>query len=234
MEIGLLKIYEVEEDLRPVHGLYGEMFARLLREGGLSASWREYDVRAGELPQTTGECDGWLITGSKHAVYEDHEWLPPLFGFIRRLRDAGSPRVAGVCFGHQAVAAALGGRAEKSANGWGSGRQQWQICGDAEWMRPRPAEFSLLASHQDQVAELPPGAELLAASEFCPIAMFAVGRQFFCMQGHPEFSPAFSAAILDSRRETMPPEVWQRAVESSPLPNDRAICAQWLAQFFRE
>lgn len=232
MEIGLINFYEVEENLRPAHGDYPAMFARLLKDGGLDTRWRTYDARAGELPQTPDECDGYLMTGSKHAVYENHEWLPPLFAFIRALRAARAPRLAGVCFGHQAVAQALGGRAEKSAKGWGSGRQTWQLCGDAEWLRPRLAEFSLLASHQDQVVELPPEAELLAASAFCPLAMFAVGTQFFCMQGHPEFSPAFCDALLDGRRDKMPPDVWQRAKESAPLANEREVCAKWLAAFF--
>ncbi len=232
MEIGLIKVYEVEEELRAAHGGYPEMFARLLRDGGLDARWRVYDARAGELPQTPRECGGYLISGSKHAVYEDHEWLPPLLDFIRKLRDARAPRLAGICFGHQAVAHSLGGRAEKSAKGWGAGRQTWKMCGDAEWLRPRLSEFSLLASHQDQVAELPPGAALLAASEFCPNAMFAVGGQFFCMQGHPEFSPAFCDAILEGRRDKMPSDVWRRAKESAPRANDRDICAKWLADFF--
>lgn len=232
MEIGLLKIYEVEPDLRAQHGEYPPMFARLLRDGGLDAKWRIYDIRAGELPQTPAECDAYLISGSKCAVYEDHEWLPPLLDFIRKVRAAGAPKVAGVCFGHQAVAAALGGRAEKSAKGWGAGRQTWKMTGDAEWLRPRLSELSLLASHQDQVAELPPDAELLAASDFCPNAMFSVGAQFFCMQGHPEFSPAFCDAILEQRKNGMPPEVWKKAKETAPLPNDRDICAKWLADFF--
>ena len=233
MKIGLLQVYEVEDYLRAGHGDYPQMFARLLREGGLDAEWRIYDVRAGEMPQTPDECDAYLISGSKCAVYEEHEWLPPLFDFVRECRDAGAPKMAGVCFGHQAIAAALGGKVEKSPKGWGSGRQTWKITGDAEWMRPRLPELSLLASHQDQVALLPPDAELLAASEFCPAAMFAAGGQFFGMQGHPEFSSAFCGAILEQRRDGMPPEVWQKAKESAPLPNDRATAAGWLARFFR-
>lgn len=233
MKIGLIQVYEVEEYLRAAHGDYPQMFARLLRTGGLDANWRVYNARAGELPQTPAECDGYLISGSKHAVYEDHEWLPPLLDFVRKLRDAGAPRTAGVCFGHQAIAAALGGRVEKSPKGWGVGRQTWKMQGDAEWLRPRLAEFSLLASHQDQVADAPPGAKLLASNDFCPIAMFAMDEQFFCMQGHPEFSPAFCNAILDQRQGGIPPDVWQKAKESAPLPNDSAVCAGWLAAFFR-
>ena len=233
MKIGLLKLYEVDDHLRGAHGDYAAMFARLLREGGLSAQWREYDVRGGEMPRTVEECDAWLISGSKHAVYENHDWLQPLFAFVREVYAADASPMAGICFGHQAIAVALGGVAEKSPRGWGAGRQTWQIAGEAEWLQPRPAEFSLLASHQDQVISLPPNATLLAESAFCPIAMFSVGRRFFCMQGHPEFSPAFCDAILEGRQDTMPPDVWQRAKESAQLPNDRAICAKWLADFLR-
>ena len=183
MKIGLLKLYEVDDHLRGAHGDYAAMFARLLREGGLSAQWREYDVRGGEMPRTVEECDAWLISGSKHAVYENHDWLQPLFAFVREVYAADASPMAGICFGHQAIAVALGGVAEKSPRGWGAGRQTWQIAGEAEWLQPRPAEFSLLASHQDQVVSLPPNATLLAESAFCPIAMFSVGRRFFLYAG---------------------------------------------------
>ena len=217
--------------MRPAHGEYPDMFARLLSEGGLETDWRVYDICAGETPQSPDECDGWLISGSKCGVYEDHEWLPPLFELIRQIHAARAPTV-GICFGHQAIAHALGGRAEKSDKGWGAGRQTWQICGDAEWMRPQLSEFSLLASHQDQITQLPPDAVLLAESEFCPFAMFSLGDHIFCMQGHPEFSQAFCGDLLDGRQDVMPPDVWQRAKETAPLANNRDACAKWLANFF--
>ncbi len=232
MKIGLLQLYEVEESRRSVYGRYAEMFSRLLGAGGLPAEWRVYDVLNGEIPQRLDECDGYLIGGSKFAVYEDHAWLPPLFDFIRRQNAAQSPPLAGVCFGHQAVAVALGGAAEKSSRGWGAGRQIWKICGDAEWMRPPLEEFVLLASHQDQVSKLPPEAALLASSEFCPNAAFCIGKHIFCLQGHPEFSPDFSLELLESRRDAMPEDTWRAAKEGARGANTRGACARWLANFF--
>ena len=148
MKIGLLKLYEVDDHLRGAHGDYAAMFARLLREGGLSAQWREYDVRGGEMPRTVEECDAWLISGSKHAVYENHDWLQPLFAFVREVYAADASPMAGICFGHQAIAVALGGVAEKSPRGWGAGRQTWQIAGEVN-------SFFLISNFYGMVATAP-------------------------------------------------------------------------------
>ena len=232
MKIGLLKLYEVESRLRPQYGDYQQMFGRLLAEAGLPVEWQIYEVCAGCLPQTLDECDGYLITGSKHGAYEEHPWMPGLFEFIRTQHAAGRPPLMGVCFGHQAVAQALGGRVEKSTQGWGAGRQTWKMCGGGEWLRPPLAELNLLASHQDQVVELPPAATLLAGSDFCPNAAFNVGEHIFCVQGHPEFVPAFLQQLLEERMDTMPAATWRRAYDSTPLPNDSRTCAVWMANFF--
>lgn len=229
MKLGLIRMYEVDDAMRGEHGCYMDMFSQMLAAGGWQ--WQDYDARAGALPQTAEECDGYLITGSRHAVYEDWPWLPPLMDCIRMLDEARA-KLAGICFGHQAAACALGGRAAKSEKGWGAGRQTWRICGDAPWMRPKIDEISFLASHQDQVMELPPRAILLASSDFCPNAMYAVGDHIFCMQGHPEFAPEYSRALLLNRRDTMPPETWQRAMDSLEKPIQRSLCAEWLVNFF--
>ena len=232
MQIGLLKLYEVEDALRPAHGDYAGMFSRLLADGGLPAKWRTYEVMDGEIPQRLDECDGYLIGGSRHATYENHEWAPPLFDFIRRLHAAKAPPLVGICFGHQAVAAALGGAVEKSPRGWGAGLQHWNICGETKWMRPPLTELALLASHQDQIVKLPPEAKLLASSDFCPNAAFGIGEHIFCMQGHPEFSPDFSLALLEIRRGSMPEDVLQTAKDGARGANTCAECARWLAGFF--
>ena len=89
---------------------------------GLDAEFTSYAVLDGKLPDDPTSCDLWVITGSKFAVYEDHPWIAPLEAFIRSVRDAGR-KMIGICFGHQIAAEALGGHAEKSARGWGVGRQ---------------------------------------------------------------------------------------------------------------
>ena len=233
MKIGLLKLYEVDDNLSLAHGDYLSMFDRLLTLGGLTAQWRVYDVREGQLPQSLDECQGYLITGSKCGVYEPLPWVRSLFDFIVRLHHAERVPLAGICFGHQAIAQALGGNVEKSDKGWGVGRQCWKICDDESWIRPSVDNFCLQASHQDQITQLPEGAKLLATSDFCAVAMFSMGRHILAMQGHPEFDNKFSLALINMRQEQLPPKIYQQAKVDIDLPIQRDICARWLVNFLQ-
>ena len=233
LRLGVLLADELRDNLAPRFGDYAQMFKRLL--AGQADSFSVYDIRAGAgaYPQSLNECDAYLVTGSRHGVYDNLPWLPPLFDFIRALAAAKKP-LAGVCFGHQAVAQALGGRAKKSPKGWGVGLQYWRVCKNAAWMRP-PAEFlRLFCMHQDQVVAPPPGAQLLAASAFCPNAAFAVQNHVFCVQGHPEFTPDFMRELLKIRQDDMPADELRFAHDTAALPQDSALTAQWLGAFFRQ
>ncbi|MGU9952270.1 MAG: glutamine amidotransferase-related protein [Gammaproteobacteria bacterium WSBS_2016_MAG_OTU1] len=232
MKIGLLNLYEVDTDLRDAHGNYASMFARLLAPE-ITCEWQVYEAREGDLPQNADECDAYLITGSRCGVYENWEWIPPLFDCIKMLNNA-QKKLVGICFGHQAVAQALGGEVQKSDNGWGVGRHQWEITNTTPWMQPPLTKLNMLVSHQDQIITLPPQAQLLASSSFCQYAMYAIGNHIFCVQGHPEFTPEFMLALLQRREDTIPADVWREAMENSTMPNDNVVFAQWLANFFAQ
>ncbi|MFP5296195.1 MAG: type 1 glutamine amidotransferase, partial [Alphaproteobacteria bacterium] len=136
----------------PAHGDYPAMFRALLGDGFETET---FDVQAGALPDPD-PFDGAIITGSAAGVYEDHAWIPPLLEWIRNAR--GRLRLVGVCFGHQAMAQALGGRVKKSGRGWGVGLHRYQVGGAEPWMRPAAAEIAIPVSHQDQVVVPPPAA----------------------------------------------------------------------------
>jgi GMP synthase-like glutamine amidotransferase len=53
--------------------------------------------------------DAFLLTGSRHSVYEELEWIVKLKQFIRNI-DPLPVKVIGICFGHQIIAEALGGK----------------------------------------------------------------------------------------------------------------------------
>ena len=152
--IGILMTGHAVPEVLEALGDYDAMFARLLDGHGFS--FKSYDCEGGVIPASPDECDGWLITGSKHGVYEDHAWIPPLEAFIRDVYAAGVPLI-GVCFGHQIIAQALGGKVVKYDGGWSIGHTSYEIEGETR---------SLNAWHQDQVVELPEGAEVIAAEEF--------------------------------------------------------------------
>ena len=106
MQIGILQTGQSPDILRGEMGDYPGMFARLLADRGLD--FRSYLIEEMEFPDSVRDCDGWLITGSRHGTYEDHPFIKPLEEFIRTAHAANVPMV-GICFGHQIIAQALGG-----------------------------------------------------------------------------------------------------------------------------
>lgn len=228
MPIGLLQCDEIDEPLQHIAGDYPKMFGDLLAPHRVEL--RIYRVDEGELPTDTHECDGWIGGGSRRSAFEDEPWIAGLIDFVRRLHANRQPFV-GVCFGHQVIAQALGGEVERAAVGWGVGVRSYDVVAERPWMRPPLDDLVLVASHQDQVTALPPGAEVLAVSDYCPIAAMAVGEQMLGIQGHPEFSPALSRALLESRRQRLGDDLTDTALATLVTPTNRRSVGSWIAEF---
>jgi len=222
MLIGILETGLLPDDLRANHGAYPDMFAQLLAPHDFT--FRTWSVVAGDFPDRADDADGWLITGSRHGAYEDLPFIPPLERFIRSVHAAGVPLV-GICFGHQIIAQALGGRVEKFAGGWSVGPQVYDFGGT-----PR----RLMAWHQDQVTELPPGATVIARSDFCPYAGLRYDDRALTIQAHPEFGPGIVGGLIRTRAPGVVPETLlapARAQLDTPL--DTAAIADEIAAFFK-
>ncbi|NOX40815.1 MAG: type 1 glutamine amidotransferase [Alphaproteobacteria bacterium] len=223
MKIGILQAGHLPEDMSTEFGSYGNMFTEFLAPGGFS--FDVYVVVDGEFPSSVDEADGWLITGSKHGAYDDLAWIPPLEKFIQRAYEAKIPLI-GICFGHQIVAQALGGKVEKFARGWS--------VGATEYMAAQSDDTLILnAWHQDQVVARPKDAQVLASTEFCQNAILAYGDQALTIQPHPEFSAAFVNGLITGRGIGVVPDVLLRKAEArldTPLATDR-IKAQ-MVDFF--
>ncbi|WP_321342138.1 type 1 glutamine amidotransferase [Breoghania sp.] len=191
--IGILQPGHAPAGLASKQGDYDQCFRTLLGED--TFTYISYDVEAGELPASTAEADGWLITGSRHGAYEDHPWRDPLEDFIRSAYAGGRPLV-GICFGHQIIARALGGEVKRADVGWIAGPQTYEGPGD---MR-----FAVNAWHRDQVTKVPEDLEVFLKGEGCPVAgLFETGR-VLTFQPHPEFSPAYTAALFEERGNALP------------------------------
>lgn len=223
--IAILETGRPPKALQPQYGDYADMFDRMLGDGFTTV---RFDAAAGALPDPAA-FDGSIITGSAAGVYEDHVWLPPLFDWIRAAK--GRTRLVGVCFGHQAMAQALGGRVEKSDRGWGVGLHRYEVASVEPWMQPIVASVALSASHQDQVVEQPPETRVILSSAFTPFAGLAWGEDAVSMQPHPEFSPEFTAALTAGRYDRMDAGLVDRALDSLKAPNDRTRVGGWLRSF---
>lgn len=224
MTIGILETGRPPAALRPQWGSYADMVKTML---GRDRPYRVYDVQAGELPADPAECKAYVITGSSAGVYDDLPWIPPFLDSLRCIR--GHAKLLGICFGHQAMAKAFGGEVEKSPKGWGLGMHRYEIVEPPPGM-DQPSAFAIPAFHQDQVVTLPPGARVLASSDFTPFAALGYDDNTVSLQGHPEFTPAFSAALIQAQRHVYGP-IAATALLSLLQPEDGARAAAWLRQF---
>ena len=232
MKLGILKTDEVRPEWVPRFGEYPDMFMALLSDADPDLEFAVYDVMQGEYPDDLDAVDAYLITGSKFSVYEDLPWIHALMDFIRRLHEK-QKKIVGICFGHQAIAHALGGRTEKADAGWGQGIHRHRFTERPLWFDDGELEFPVLVSHQDQVTLKASGAEVLAGSDFCPNAVCSIGDRVLTFQGHPEFIPEYSREILNYRRELIGEAVYEKGIASLEEPPARQRMAAWIVNFLR-
>lgn len=234
LRIGLLQCGHIHPDLVPEHGDYPEVFAQLLGPHGVALT--TFDVTTAPPPSLDDPAatDGWVVTGSACSAYDDLPWIAPLEDLLREIIAHRRPLVA-VCFGHQLLAQAMGGRVAKSDAGWGVGAHSYELVRtDLPWMAPAPAgPVRLIASHQDQVAELPEGAQVIARTEHCAVAAYTLGPAALAIQPHPEFTAEVSAGLVARRREAIGADRSDQALASLTEPLDRDLVASWMAAFLR-
>lgn len=232
MRIGILQTGRVPDHLLNDYVDYPEMFEQLLLAEDPALTFQNYPVLDNVFPDDIGECDAYLMTGSRAGTYDDYDWIEPAEQILRDIVAAEIP-VVGICFGHQLIAQAFGGKSEKSAKGWGQGLHSWEIEQPAWWMDSESELFSLHVSHQDQVVELPPGAVTLASSEFCQYAAFQYGDYAIGIQGHPEIAREYSQEIMNMRREMIGEDVYCDGVASLASDHDAPVVARWMLRFMR-
>lgn len=222
MKIGILITGHPPENMLE-NGAYDQYFARLLDGAGFEIeAWAVVD---GHFPPNVEAADGWLITGSKHGAYENHDWIAPLEDFIRAAYAAKRPMI-GVCFGHQIIAQAMGGKVEKFEGGWSVGRTEYEMDG---------RRVAINAWHQDQVTRKPEMAEVFARTAFCENAGLRYDDRIWSIQPHPEYDSDFIGGLIATRgKGVVPDELLEQATAQLDAPTDRMEVADIMADFFRK
>lgn len=234
MKIGILEAGLLRERMADRFDPYPLMFERFLGLAGRDLEFQSFRVVSGEMPASVYDCEGWLITGSRHGVYDNLDWMAPLRDFIRELAALAMPLI-GVCFGHQIIAQALGGDVVKSDRGWGVGLHYYQLDKSYAWMDGQARQVGIYAFHQDQIVKCPETAEVFSSSEFCPFAGLSYGDSIISVQAHPEFEEAYEVALLDAYGGSVVPEDVVAAARLSMAAGrsaDSQLLADWFAEFF--
>ncbi|QUM81234.1 GMP synthase [Moritella sp. 5] len=233
MKVGILQCDDVRESLQPNFGNYASMFETLFKQTDEVLELRFYLVIDGQLPQHIDECDVYVCSGSKWGVNDEDFWIRQLEDFIRSLYVARKGLV-GICFGHQLMAKALGGEVEKSPLGWGVGIAHAKVLAGQGWMQPKQDNIALVVCHQDQVCKLPRNATVLMSNDFCPYSMFQVDSHFLGLQGHPEFTARYSAALMEQRRDIIPADTIESAMASLSYQADDKLITKWILAFLKQ
>ena len=146
-------------------------------------------------------------------------------GFIRDSFAARVPMV-GVCFGHQIIAQAMGGKVERHAGGWAVGATDYDFAGQT---------MTLNAWHRDQVTQVPDGARVIASNDFCTNAALLYDGHALTMQPHPEFGAGFVDGLIRTRgKGVVPDDLMAVATERLPDPLQNQTMANQIAAFFKE
>lgn len=160
---------------------------------------RVVDARqAADLPEP-GECAGVVVTGAHAMVTDRLPWMERLAAWIERLVMAEVPYL-GICFGHQMLAQALGGRVDYHPGGREIGTVPVELAPAAAadpLFSGMPARFAAHAVHAQSVRDLPTGAIRLAGNDFEPTHAFRVGPCAWGIQFHPEFDVERMGVYVD-------------------------------------
>jgi GMP synthase-like glutamine amidotransferase len=229
-KIGILVTNTDETAFAQRHPKDGEKYATLIH--AVRPDWQviPYQVKDGVFPHDAHECDGYVITGSPSSVNGPEPWIDTLMDFIRDLHAAEVPTV-GCCFGHQAIAKALGGTVSKNPGGWGFGLAPTGFSTHESWMHPAVDKINLYAAHSEQVSVLPRDAIVLGGDAFCPSASLLIGTTFLTTQYHPEMTKDFFSGIIDEFSGYIGEAVATQAREQIKVPADSDIFAEWMVQF---
>ncbi|GAB4212562.1 MAG: glutamine-hydrolyzing GMP synthase [Synechococcales cyanobacterium] len=157
---------------------YSELIARRIRETQVYSEVLSYRTSAEQIRQLNPR--GIILSGGPSSVYE--EGAPHC---DPALWDLGIP-ILGVCYGMQLMVQQLGGQVQAAGKGE-YGRAPLHIIDPTDLLTNVHQDCIMWMSHGDSVTQLPPGFEVLAATENTPNAAIAhPQRRLYGVQFHPE------------------------------------------------
>ncbi len=226
----IIKTGEKLPSLAGIPGDYEEWIAAGMGLG--TGDWQVIAPYRGETLPPPQEVCGAVITGSGAMVTDGDAWIKDSAIWLREAHGLGLP-LLGICFGHQLLAHALGGRVDYNPAGVEVGTVEVSLNDNGKGdplLGTLPRTFPAQLTHSQSVVALPPQAQLLAASAMERHQAFRCGEQCWGIQFHPEFDEAIIAHFIDYYRE----QLQQQGRDAAPLlqglrptPESHALLARF-------
>ena len=202
--IALIKTGGTIAQIKPQYGDFEAWFA----EGMGVSDLLQIDVFRQKALPVADKLTGIVVTGSAFMVSHREDWSERAAAWLKRAVQRGIP-VLGVCYGHQLLAHALGGKVGPNPAGRqiGTVTAQLEMCSqDDPLLGHLPRSFAVQASHSEAVLELPPGAERLAASPLDDNFVIRFAENAWGVQFHPEFSGPVMSEYIRCRADALQKE----------------------------
>ncbi len=232
INLGILQVnHDKSEDIGDKFPDDAHRFRNLFDDLETRFKYKVYMTIGDELPKDINEQDAYLITGSPLSVRDDHSFSKKLYEFIRNCDQNKKPLI-GSCFGHQAIAVALGGIVSKSSIKWNVGIEKTKFENFMPWMKPKN-NLSLYVFHEDQVSVMPDDCKLLGSTQNCPISSFSKGNHIFTTQSHPEFDYTFMKTIVEKYKDILGTKIFDQATKSLSNHVNGNTFSLWCENFIK-
>lgn len=198
-------------------GPFDSMIRR--RAEGFDVVWGRVDLRTFEPLPAPHSLAAVIVTGSPSRITDGTDWIARGLDYVRQLHSSAVP-VLGICFGHQMLGEALGGRVDENPRGREIGTVSFDVQGSSPLLDGQ-GPIAVNTSHLDSILALPASAEVRGRTELESNALLYFGAGSWGVQFHPEFDREIVACYIRERRDAIAaegadPDALLRATTDTP------------------